>query len=79
MDALDAGVEHGIEVDAAHGDDPQEIEAERPQVPQGVGARTEGGVEQVLGTLQGGLAAPLKGEQKAHVGVSVTGLGPVVY
>jgi hypothetical protein len=52
VDVLDAGVEHDEEIDAGDERDPDEMEAERTQVPQRIAAGAEERIEDGFDTLQ---------------------------
>ena len=53
--AVDAGVQTGVDVGTCRGDDPEQIERHRAQMPPRVRARAECGIEAELDPMQRGL------------------------
>ena len=68
VDTLDAGIEYGIEVQAAGDQDPEEEEAQRAEVAQRIVGAAEKGIEQVFAAFEHGMRAAAQCCMQAHVG-----------
>ncbi len=73
VDVFDAGVEDDEEIDAGGQRDPEEVEAERAQMPPRVAGGAEKGIEKTLDALQQGETALANGIH-AQLGSPRTGV-----